>query len=76
HLSEKIKLIETLKEELKTSSREISMIRSSNVLQNLLEYLKSLVKTLNNILNYDIIGLIKHLNSLKEIYEKILFISR
>ncbi|AIS53540.1 hypothetical protein TKV_c24190 [Thermoanaerobacter kivui] len=38
HLSEKIKLIEALKEELKTSSTEISMIRSSNVLQNLLEY--------------------------------------
>lgn len=76
HLSEKIKLIETLKEELKTSSTEISMIRRSNVLQNLLEDLKSLVKTLNNILDYDIIGLIKHLNSLKEIYEKILFISR
>ncbi|HHW56423.1 MAG TPA: DUF342 domain-containing protein [Clostridia bacterium] len=75
-LSEKIKLIETLKEELKTSSREISMTRSSKVFQDLLEYLKSLAKTLNNILDYDIIGLIKHLNSLKEIFEKILFISR
>lgn len=74
-LSEKIKLIETLKEELKTSSREISMTRSSKVFQDLLEYLKSLAKTLNNILDYDIIGLIKHLNSLKEIFEKILFIS-